>query len=87
MMSAGEIHMIWLAALVLALNLPFGWLRNRTRKFSLPWFLCIHAPIPLVIVARVSLGVGYSFIPILVAVSAAGQVAGGRFLPGRAGRT
>ncbi|MDO8687450.1 MAG: hypothetical protein Q7K41_02555 [Dehalococcoidales bacterium] len=74
---------LWLAALiVLALNLPFGyWRRRKTlRKFSLRWFLSIHAPVPLVAAIRVFGGLGWhplTFV-VLVGAFAAGQFLGGR---------
>ena len=37
---------------VFFLNLPFGFWRAGVRKFSLPWFLAVHAPIPLVVGLR-----------------------------------
>ena len=33
-----------IALLTLLINLPFGYMRKKTRKFSLKWFLCIHLP-------------------------------------------
>jgi hypothetical protein len=34
------------------LNIPFGYFRKRSKKYSLKWFLYIHLPVPLVIIAR-----------------------------------
>ncbi len=33
-------------------NLPFGYLRGGLQKFSVCWFIAIHAPVPLVILIR-----------------------------------
>ena len=60
------------------LNLPFGFLRLRYRKFSVGWFLCIHAPIPVVVFLRLATHTHYKFIPVFLATSVAGQVAGGK---------
>lgn len=65
-------------AAAFVLNLPFGYLRMKTRKFSIQWFLCIHLPIPAIIVFRLLAGFGYSAVPFFLAASVAGQVAGGR---------
>ena len=41
---------LWTAgAFVLVLNLPFGFWRSRVKKFSVPWFLAIHLPVPMII--------------------------------------
>lgn len=61
------------------LNLPFGYWRKGLRKFSLPWILAIHLPIPLVIAFRIGLGIPYSTVPLVIAAAVAGQWFGGRF--------
>ncbi|MBI5643887.1 MAG: hypothetical protein HY954_10495 [Deltaproteobacteria bacterium] len=68
--------MIVLAALVL--NLPFGYLRVKTKKFSIPWFLYIHLPIPLIFLLRTMAGFSAKVIPIIAAGAILGQLLGGR---------
>ncbi len=68
--------LLTLAALVL--NLPFGYLRVKAKKFSVMWFLYIHLPIPFIFVLRTMAGFGYKFIPILVVGAVLGQLLGGR---------
>lgn len=75
---------------VILLNIPFGSYRNKTRKFSIAWFLSIHLPIPLIILMRRSLfyesiHIG-SFslnplwiIPFSISAAVAGQLIGKRF--------
>ena len=46
------------ALAVLIVNLPFGYWRVGLRRFSVPWFLAVHAPVPLVIGIRVLAGLG-----------------------------
>ena len=46
------------AAAVFAVNVPFGWWRAGTRKFSRSWFLAVHAPVPLVVLLRIVSGLG-----------------------------
>lgn len=60
------------------LNLPFGYLRRATRKFSFWWFLCIHAPIPFVFLGRTLSHLDYMYIPFFVLAAVIGQVWGGR---------
>lgn len=62
----------------LVLNLPFGYLRMNTRKFSVMWFVYIHLPIPFIFILRNMAGLGYVYIPLMVAGALAGQFIGGR---------
>ena len=39
--------------LIILINLPFGYWRQGSKKFSLKWILSIHLPIPFVILLRV----------------------------------
>lgn len=61
------------------INLPFGWWRQGLRKFSLPWWLAIHLPIPLVIALRVGLNIPYATVPLVIGAAVVGQMIGGRF--------
>ncbi|MDA8085050.1 MAG: hypothetical protein M0024_15455 [Nitrospiraceae bacterium] len=69
---------IGLCSLTVMINLFFGYLRSGTRKFSLKWFLCIHAPIPLIFFARTSSHLGIGYIPFFVVAALAGQILGGK---------
>jgi hypothetical protein len=69
---------VGIAVLTVVVNLPFGYFRQKTKKFSLKWFLCIHLPIPLIFLARVSSHLSYKFIPIFVAAAVTGQILGGK---------
>ena len=60
------------------ISLPFGIWRTRTRRLSLRWFLAIHLPVPFIFVMRRLAGVGWEAIPLFIASSIGGQVAGGR---------
>ena len=77
--------LILAAAFTLLVNLPFGYWRAGTRKFSPAWFVAVHGPVPLVVAARLLLGVGFRWanITVLVAAFFAGQLAGGRLRGGR----
>jgi hypothetical protein len=62
----------------LLLNLPFGYARARARKYSLRWFLYIHAPIPFIFVARTLSHIQIIYIPIFVVAAVVGQILGGK---------
>jgi len=73
---------VWtVAILVLVMNLPFGFWRAGLKRFTLPWFVAVHAPVPLVIGLRVLTGLGWrlSTLPLLVGAFFAGQFLGGWF--------
>lgn len=76
--SSIAVAAILVACAALVLNLPFGYLRMNTKKFSVMWFIYIHLPIPFIFVLRNMAGLGYVFIPLMVAGAVAGQLIGGR---------
>jgi len=59
-------------------NLPLGYLRETSSKFSLRWFVLIHLSIPFIIVLRLLLGFSWQLIPFTLACAVGGQVIGGR---------
>jgi len=67
-----------IAIMTVIINLPFGYFRKKTKKYSFKWFLYIHLPIPLIFLARVSSHLSYRFIPIFVAAAVTGQILGGK---------
>ena len=64
---------------VLLLNVPFGFWRAGVRKFSLPWILAVHLPIPFVVALRICSGLGWSLasFPFVIAAYLTGQYLGG----------
>jgi len=60
------------------MNVPLGYLRQATRKFSFKWFLYIHLSIPFIILIRLSLGISYWYIPFSIGSAVGGQVIGAR---------
>ena len=72
---------LWtVALLVFLLNLPFGYWRASTKKFSRQWMLAIHLPVPLVIALRIFSGLGWKLLsfPVLIGAFFLGQFVGGR---------
>ena len=69
---------IIIALLAFIINIPFGYLRNKTQKFSARWFLYVHLSIPLIIAARLLSHTDYRYIPIFILAAVAGQILGGR---------
>lgn len=64
--------------LALAINVPFGYLRQRSRKYSIKWFLYIHLPVPLIIMARLFSQLDFRFIPLFLFAGVLGQFCGGK---------
>ncbi len=80
---------LWsVAALVLLLNLPFGYWRAGTAKLSRSWFLAVHLPVPLVIGLRLVSGLGFQWatFPVVVGAFFLGQFLGGWARRRHAGR-
>lgn len=71
------------SALALVLNAPLGYWREGCRKFSVAWFVAIHASVPLLIAARLLLGVSWLWIPAFISLAVIGQWLGGRARAGR----
>lgn len=72
---------IWgVAFAVLLVNLPFGFWRAGTARFSLPWILAVHLPVPMVAGFRIISGLGWqpATFPFLVGAYFTGQFLGGR---------
>jgi phosphatidylserine synthase len=65
------------------LNIPFGYWRGRTRKFSLNWMLAIHLPVPIIFLVRVWVGAPLFLIPIFVLAFFLGQLSGSRIYKSR----
>ncbi len=78
-------RLLAVAAATLLLNLPFGFWRAGVRKFSLAWFLAVHAPVPLIVGMRLAAGLGWrpSTFPLLVGAFFGGQFIGGRLRASR----
>ena len=60
------------------LNLPFGYARTRSKRYSLRWFLYIHVPIPVILLIRVMSHIEIKYIPIFALGALIGQIIGGK---------
>jgi hypothetical protein len=58
------------------INIPFGYLRSKTKKYSLAWFSYIHAPIIFIIFLRIVTHTSYTYIPLFFISSIMGQIVG-----------
>ena len=70
---------LWaVAILVFLVNIPFGYWRSCSTRFSRQWFLAVHLPVPIVVAFRILAGLGWHLItfPILVGAFFLGQTAG-----------
>lgn len=67
-----------LMLMAVAVNIPMGYQRQASRKFSPAWWFYIHISIPLIIYARVKTGLGLQFMPFTLAGAVTGQMIGGR---------
>ncbi len=61
------------------LNIPCGFFREANQKFSLKWWLWIHASIPVILYMRIALGTAKLFIPVCILLAVLGQLVGSRF--------
>ncbi len=77
-MAIDELMMVESMLIVFLLNLPFGYLRSNTSKFSRQWMMAVHVPVPFVFLLRIISGLNWTVIPLLVLSDVAGQIAGGK---------
>lgn len=68
---------IGLIILAFVISIPCGYLRENFEKYSFMWFLLIHVPIPFIVLLRIEAGISWRIIPLTLAGSIAGQIAGG----------
>lgn len=88
-MSPAVTESLLLMGFALAVNLPFGYWREGTVKFSPAWFLAVHAAVPLIILLRYALHLEWRLaaLPFTVAAYFAGQTLGARWRRRRIGVT
>lgn len=67
-----------IAALGMALNVPMGMWREHTVKFSVSWFVAVHAAVPFIAMLRKSVLMPKAAMALTIAASILGQVIGSR---------
>jgi ABC-type methionine transport system permease subunit len=67
-----------LMLMVFLINIPFGYMRRKSAKFSKQWMMAIHFPVPFVFLLRIASGLNWTVIPLLLLSDIAGQIAGGK---------
>lgn len=72
------LHLTTLLTLAFLANIPLGYLRESSRRYSWRWFLYIHLSIPILLAVRLSFGLGWWVIPFSITCAVGGQVIGGR---------
>ncbi len=69
---------IELMLVVFFINMPFGYWRFSSARFSRKWMMAVHIPVPFVFLLRIFSGFGWIVIPLLMVSFAAGQFADGK---------
>jgi hypothetical protein len=72
------LHFTNLLCFAFLANLPLGYLRESSRKFSLHWFIYVHISIPFILTMRISYEFGWKAIPFTLLCAIAGQLLGGK---------
>lgn len=69
-----------IAIIVFVFNIPFGYWRANTKKFSLKWVLAVHLPVVFMIALRILSGLGFQLytFPVMAGVFFTGQYLGGK---------
>ena len=59
-------------------NIPLGYLRMGSPKYSFRWFVYIHLSVPFIIGLRIANNIGWQVIPVSIGLAVAGQMVGSR---------
>lgn len=73
-----EVKLLAVALASSLLNIPFGMIREHTRKFSPQWFLVVHATIPFIAMFRKAVVMPHFAIAFTVAAAIGGQAIGAK---------
>jgi hypothetical protein len=72
------LHLANLLTLAFLSNIPLGYLRESSRRYSLRWFVYIHLSIPFLLTVRIYYDFGWQAVPFTIGCAVLGQIAGGR---------
>ena len=67
-----------LLAFAMLSNIPLGYLRMGSSRYSLRWFVYIHLSVPFIIGLRVANQISWQVIPVSIVLAVAGQMIGSR---------
>ena len=72
------LQLAFLLIFAFAVNVPLGYIRETSQKFSLRWLVLIHISIPFIIALRTIQGFSWHLIPLTIGCAIAGQLIGGQ---------
>ncbi|WP_439184533.1 hypothetical protein [Carboxylicivirga taeanensis] len=70
---------VYVSLASLGINLILGKYRANYKKMSWPWWLLIHASIPILVPLRIGLDIPVIFIPLFIVIAIIGQFLGARY--------
>lgn len=70
------INLLTLLLFAFCANIPLGYLRETSPRFSVRWFVLIHLSIPFIVALRYHMDFGWSVVPFSVVLAIAGQFLG-----------
>lgn len=73
------VNLALLLIIAIVVNLPLGWLREASPRYSWRWFLYIHLSIPLIVALRLAFDFSWRLIPLTLFCAVVGQFIGGRW--------
>jgi len=73
-----SITVISLLLFALFSNIPLGYLRMGSPKYSVRWFIYIHLSVPFIIGLRIANNISWQMIPFSIALAVVGQMIGSR---------
>ena len=73
-----NIALISLLAFAILSNIPLGYIRQGSPKYSVRWFVYIHLSVPFIIGLRIANNISWQIIPFSIALAVVGQMIGSR---------
>ena len=73
-----SIALISLLFFALFSNIPLGYLRMGSPKYSVRWFVYIHLSVPFIVGLRIANNISWQMVPFSIALAVAGQMIGSR---------
>lgn len=73
-----SIAVISLLLFALFSNIPLGYLRMGSPRYSVRWFVYIHLSVPFIIGLRIANNISWQMVPFSIALAVVGQMIGSR---------